>query len=193
MSLPPLPHFGEDVYTITGVSFTFLIHSIFPVLHLCSAQHQAKQGDKHLRCQDPGEVKPLEKTASTHTGWGRGSPANTSRRDAERMSGRISTGRSWGQTQDTCLQVRLPTVPLYQSLVEPCLQPLCPYATVSGTGPCIPLEGPAPYCRASGGSPAASPSASAGQGSAASKHSHTCPLCSARGILFRLCSQEHLS
>lgn len=57
---PLPPRFGEDVYTTTGISFTFLIRSVFPVLHLCSAQHQAKQGDKHkniLDGQDPGEVK----------------------------------------------------------------------------------------------------------------------------------------
>lgn len=74
-----------------------------------------------------------------------------------------------------------PTVPVPCGAL--CLQPLCPYATVSGTGPCIPLEGPAPARRASGGALAASPSASAGQAPQFSKHSHTCPLCSARGIL----------
>lgn len=67
MSLPAAPRFGEDVYTITGVSFTFLIHSIFPVLHLCSAQHQAKQGDKHLRWSGPREGENPLRRQHPHT------------------------------------------------------------------------------------------------------------------------------
>lgn len=78
---------------MTRIAFTLLFHSAFPVLHLCSARHQAKQGGKHkavLDGQDPGEVK---------TTWGNriykhstGSwllLANVSRWDVERKSGHV--------------------------------------------------------------------------------------------------------
>ena len=68
----------------------------------------------------------------------------------------------------------LPSVPL------PCYRP---YATVSRTGTCIPLGGPAPCSSGLRGALAATPSASVGQALQFSKHSNTFPWCLARGIL----------
>ena len=121
MSLPAAPRFGEDVYAVTGISFT---PSFIPLFQYCiSALHSTRpsRAISILDGQDPGEVKtPRGDSIHTHGMGSWLSPANASRRDAERMSGHISVGRAWGQTQDTCLQVR----PLPSHCTSPLWSPL---------------------------------------------------------------------
>ena len=184
---------------MTRIAFTLLFHSVFAVLHLCSAWHQAKQGGKHkavLDGQDPGEVK---------TTWGNRIYkhsteswlllANVSRWDVERKSGHVwhmpvvgtdpqlncSRPKTHASRWDSCLFTL--SVPCGVLRLQPWQWNL-PYSTFQELGPGPPWEAPLPAPWASGGAPAATPaSPSVGQALQFSKHSNMFPLCLARGIL----------